>query len=127
MKKYNIDFKNVNLKGEELLTLDEILSDIIVFSEEQEDEGDSFYRYIEKYHEQKYMDYCSYTGYVAQPGNSYDDNAAWMYAQRAVIKMEINRLGDDIDDKIDNYFSSKGWNCLEEKTEIWEKAVKVAA
>ena len=32
MKKYNIDFSN--LKGEELLTLDEVLSDIIVFNEE---------------------------------------------------------------------------------------------
>ena len=126
MKKYNIDFSN--LKGEELLALDEVLSDIIVFSEEQEDEGDSFYRYIEKYHEREYMEYCSSTGYVAQSGNSYDDNDAWMYAQRAVIKMEINRLGDDIDDKIDNYFSCKGWNYLgEEKTEIWEKTVKVAA
>ena len=36
--------------------------------------------------------------------------------------------GDDIDDKIDNYFSCKGWNYLgDEKTEIWEKSVKVAA
>lgn len=126
MKKYNIDFSD--LKGEELLTLDEVLSDIVVFNEEHEDEGDEFYRSIEKYHESQYMSYCGSTGYVAQSGKSYDDNPAWMYAQRAVIKMELDRLGDDIDDKIDNYFSCKGWNHLgEEKTEVWEKAVKAAA
>lgn len=118
-KKYN--FSTSELKGEELLTLDEILSDIIVFNEEHEDEGESFYRYIEKLHEKRYNAYLKNNPTYCPPNTcNYDDNEAWMHAQRAVINMELGRLDDD---KIDNYFCCKGWNVLNEEEEaVWNKA-----
>lgn len=125
MDKYKIKYED--LKGEELLALDEVLSDIIVFNEEQEDEGYDFYRFIEHYHEQEYNGYCKSCGYVPQYSceNPYDDNLAWMYAQKKVVQMELDRLDDD---KIDNFFMCKGWSYLgEEKQAIWDKAVSVAA
>lgn len=118
-KKY--EFSISKLSGEELLTLDEVLSDIVIFSEEPEDEGDSFYRYIEKLHEQKYSAYLKNNPTYCPPNNhNYDDDSAWMYAQTAVVNMELGRIDDD---RIDNYFSCKGWNVLnEEQEKVWKKA-----
>lgn len=116
MKKYNFNLDKLN--ADELMSLDEMLADIIVMNDELDD--GEFASFVENFHEERYKEYCKNNLYVPQSAPDLNGDDAWMFAQRAVVNMELRRLDDE---KIDNFFLCRGWSWFgDEKQEVWEKA-----
>lgn len=122
--KYTFSFEG--LKGEELLTLGDILDSIVVFSEDDEEFEDKWYREQEEKHEEYFLLYKKQHPDYKSPtfnGNpyEYEKDDAWMYAEIRVLNRSLGRLDDD---KIGNYFMC-GRELTTDEEEVWNKAVTV--
>lgn len=119
MKKYKFDLSNLSA-GEEMLAFDEILADIICFDIEDEDERYNWYRSVEDYHERCFNDYVKlHKGYKRPVPFTYENDDAWMYAQRKVLERSLGKLTDD---SIGNYFMC-GNEMDSETQSLWDKVV----
>ena len=108
------------LNGEELLTLDEILSDIICWRSRDDDFMDSWGRSVEEWHEKRYNDYLrTHKDYQRPTEWSYEKDLAWMFAQTSVINRSCGKIEDD---DIDEYFAC-GNELSEEQQTVWDKAI----
>lgn len=108
------------LNGEELLTLDEILSDIICWRSRDDDFIDSWGRSVEDWHEKRYNEYLqTHKDYKRPTEWSYETDLAWMFAQKSVINRSCGKIEDD---DIDEYFAC-GNELSEEQQTVWDKAI----
>lgn len=108
------------LNGEELLTLDEILSDIICWRSRDDDFMDSWGRSVEEWHEKRYNEYIrTHKDYQRPTEWSYETDLAWMFAQKSVINRSCGKIEDD---DIDEYFAC-GNELSEEQQIVWDKAI----
>lgn len=108
------------LNGEELLTLDEILSDIICWKADDDDFADEWHHSIEDWHEKRYNDYIQTHKEYERPKEwSYEKDSAWMFAQTSVINRSCGKIDDD---DIDQYFMC-GNELRDDQQTVWDKAI----
>lgn len=111
------DFDISGLTGEELLTLDEILSDMMAWADADasEDIEELFSKNYNRYKE-------THKDYKDGNSNSYDDDKAWMYAERSVVNYEIASL-QERDDTIKYYLQEK--DLSDEQQAVLDKCLSV--
>lgn len=115
------EFDMSNLTGEEMLVLDELLTDMLVWAAEDDAESSKILDEISDLFEKNYNGYInSHTNYQRPDSGVYEDDKAWMYAERVLINHHISSLSDDT---IKCYLDENDLD--DERQFVWDRCVSV--
>lgn len=116
---YNFDTSS--LTGEEMLVLDELLTDMLVWGAEDDADGDRVLNEIDDLFAKYYNRYLSNNkGYQSPNSGVYEDDKAWMFAENNLINHHLYSLTDDT---IKYYLEGKKLN--DEQRSVLDKCMYV--